>query len=78
MAITKEERAARFEYKNERRRICKQRNPGQYHEGRRNRATFAVGGAFSNEVVRIYNDCALGTTALPRLQKHDESDEAAE
>jgi hypothetical protein len=78
MTITKEERAARFEHKNERRRICKGRNPSAYHEGRRHRAIFAVHGAFANEVVRIYNDCALGTSALPRLQKHDEGDEASE
>lgn len=58
-----------FATKNERRKHAKLANPGDYHAGRRNRAAFAWHGAFGTEVVRVYNDCALGTSAPPRLQK---------
>lgn len=56
-----------FTIKNERRTRCRKENPGNYRAGRRNREAFAWHGAFGNEVVRVYNDCALGTMAPPRL-----------
>ncbi len=58
-----------FATKNERRRKAKLASPANFRQGRRNRADFAWHGAFGTEVVRVYNDCALGTSAPPRLQK---------
>jgi hypothetical protein len=67
-----------FEIKNQRRREVKQADSGNYRQGRHNRRVFAWNGAFGKEVARVYNDCALGTSAPQRLVKQgkDEYDNA--
>lgn len=60
--------AVDFSIKNERRKTAKAASPGNFRQGRLNRAAFAWNGAFGTES-RVYNDCALGTSAPARLQK---------
>jgi len=60
-----------YTIKNERRRAARTANPGAFREGRRNRAAFAWNGAFGTEVVRVYNDCVLGTSGVQRQGKDE-------
>jgi hypothetical protein len=61
-----------FETKNQRRRAARAESSSGYRQGRENRRAFAWNGAFGTEVVRVYNDCALGTSATQRQSKGDE------
>ncbi len=56
-----------FTIKNERRKTAKAASPANFRQGRANRKAFAWNGAFGTQVSRVYNDCALGTSAPPRL-----------
>jgi len=56
-----------FSIKNERRKTAKAASSANFRAGRDNRRAFAWNGAFGTEVNRVYNDCALGTSAGPRL-----------
>jgi len=61
-----------FETKNQRRRAARADSSTGFRQGRRDRAAFAWHGAFGTEVVRVYNECALGTSASPRQGKGSE------
>ncbi len=72
--------SADFSEKNRNRMIARNQDPVAFRQGRRNRAAFAFHGAFGNEPVRVYNDCAMGTSAPQRLDKrsakeHDERED---
>ena len=52
--------------KNAARRRCRTANREAYDLGRATRAVLATNGAFGRLKFKEYNDCAVGTTSLPR------------
>jgi hypothetical protein len=60
-----------YSIKNKRRRAARAASRGDFRQGRENRRAFAWNGAFGTEVVRVYNDCVLGTSGVKRQGKDD-------
>lgn len=57
---------ARFQLKNENRKLCHERSKKDYRNGRKARRLVARNGAFGDKSYKIWNLLIIGTTGTPR------------